>query len=68
MDLAETLGGQSLDEHNKLKQVGLDRLLELKDPSRAWHRADVYTRWAKWFFADRQTSSNFPPRLAQPFP
>jgi WD40 repeat protein len=59
-DLAEAVVGHRLNEEGSLEVVPVSKLLEMKrrfdsDPS-----ADAYSRWARWFFADRSTRTISP--------
>jgi WD40 repeat protein len=54
-DLAEAVGGQRIDEEGVRRVVPLDDLWELRNRLLASTATDEYTRWAKWFFADRSS-------------
>jgi len=53
--LAEAVGGRRI---NSLRQLGVVPVVELRELQRQLEQSpagDPYTRWAKWFFADRST-------------
>jgi WD40 repeat protein len=55
-ELAEAVGGQRRDEKGAMHWVKAASLIRLRDQlSNARPDADDYARWARWFFADRDT-------------
>jgi hypothetical protein len=59
-ELAEAIAGQSLDEHDLLESVPVERLLKLRNELQNSPESDPYSRWAKWFFADRSSRASSP--------
>jgi len=58
--LAEAVAGQRLNPHGHLEPVPMSELQELHQELAASSHTDYYTRWAKWFFADREARSCSP--------
>jgi WD40 repeat protein len=53
--LTEAVIGHRLTKEGSLEIVPVANLFELKRRLESEVSADVYTRWARWFFADRST-------------
>jgi WD40 repeat protein len=51
--LAEAVGGRRFNPQREFERVPVRELLAIKRAVRASGSADPYTRWARWFFADR---------------
>ena len=58
--LAEAVGGRRLSARRQLEPVPLRELLEIRRAIEQSTSADPYTRWAKWFLADRSTRPQSP--------
>jgi WD40 repeat protein len=52
-ELAELLSGEARDSKAKINSNRLLRLLELRTRLSSQPGEDFYSRWARWFFADR---------------
>jgi len=55
MELAEALGGQRMNDEGKLETVPIDKVLEIRATQNNSRDTDVFSRWARWFFADPST-------------
>lgn len=51
--LAETIGGERLNQRGLLESADGRMLGQLRDSLRQSRSDDYYTQWAQWFFADR---------------
>lgn len=58
--LAEAVGGAALREDGSFQRIAPDELLRLKRELSASPSLDHYSRWAKWFFADRAGRAIYP--------
>jgi WD40 repeat protein len=58
--LAEAVGRRRLNAHRELEPVPVRELLEIRQAIEQSSSTDPYTRWAKWFFADRSTRPQSP--------
>jgi hypothetical protein len=54
-DLAEAVAAKRFDDKGRSIAVGPSRLVQLRQQLASDPTTDFYTRWAKWFFADRST-------------
>jgi Flp pilus assembly protein TadD len=52
IELTEELANGHVNDHRVLETVPYDRLPALKSQALASTTDDIWTRWAKWFFAD----------------
>ena len=62
MELAEALGGQRLNEQDQPESVSIDSIVALRNLLKDNQADDVFSRWAKWFFADPTYRAAFPAR------
>jgi WD40 repeat protein len=60
LELAEVVVGRKLNEQNVPKPVDFDEFLRVKEQVLKSTNADYYTRWARWFLADRSTRTISP--------
>jgi hypothetical protein len=61
--LAEGVAGRRLDAQRQFEPVPVRELLEVRQAIEQSSSTDPYTRWAKWFFADRSTRPQSPGAL-----
>ncbi|MCX6929681.1 MAG: WD40 repeat domain-containing protein, partial [Verrucomicrobia bacterium] len=59
-ELAEAVAGHRLTPRRTSETVPEDRLLQLKEDLAAQPGDDYYSRWVRWFFADRSTRTISP--------
>ena len=59
-DLAEAIAGKRIGEGESLDLVDVKKLFELRDRLQKSTATDFYTKFGKWFFADRSTRTISP--------
>ena len=59
-DLAEAVAGKRVRDGNSLEPVDVNKLFELRDRLQKSTATDFYTKFGKWFFADRSTRTISP--------
>ena len=60
LEIAAILSGPENGVREPVERSGLARLLRIKAVVNASSSTDYYTRWARWFFANRDTRPPFP--------
>src|SRR5262249_7549321 len=59
-ELAEAIAGQRINADGISEVAPVEELLRLKEQISQRAETDYFTRWAKWFFADRDTRTISP--------
>lgn len=59
-ELAQLLSGAARGDWRKPNENHILRLIQLREQLSKLAGDDFYSRWARWFFADRATRAPFP--------